>query len=289
MPVPTITPKTVSAPAPVVVRSDDAWPDVPTAATAHGRWQTIRHETVHVHLAVPTDAKVVKRRLPYGHPSVVIVGPKGSEVQITYSSGAGVFGHGLAQEPPTVAGLPIARIERSPENTTVAYSVNGVPRVVGWVRGAECKIESLVPEAIDFGFSTCASMRVPKPGPLLERTGAEPFSIAPAEATHVIGYVPLLYAGHFSAKRTRGVCSTEAEIRAFHGTHFQLERRRGEHGPLLVGRSFSEYDGVTFPSTTTVWATRAGRCCVATIAEALTPPTDAQLDYIARLCDGKGP
>ncbi|MCR9162749.1 MAG: hypothetical protein ACE37F_02725 [Nannocystaceae bacterium] len=265
-----------------VVLSDAAWPSAPEEDAS---WQTIRYETVHVRLAVPKGARVERQRMPYGHPSVVVVGAKGS-VQITYSSGAGVFARGLGEEPPTVAGLPIERIERTPENTTVAYVVQGIPRVVGWVRGAECKVESLDPEVIDFGFSLCASMRVPKPGPLVEARPGAPFSAVPSDAVLLEDRVPLLYAGHFNAKRTPGPCASEAEIREHQGERFELEKRPGERGEILVGRAFSEYDGAVFPSTTSVWATRGGRCCVATIAEAITPPTRAQVDYVARLCDG---
>jgi hypothetical protein len=41
----------------------------------------------------------------------------------------------------------------------------------------------------------------------------------------------------------------------------------------------------TYDTATSVWATRGEHCCVASILEFFTPPTDAQIEDVARLCD----
>ena len=265
---------------------DDAWPDVPQGNTAEGAtWRTIRHETIHVHIAVPADGEVREGTLAFGHP-VVFVSADGVTVEITFSSGGGVFGHGLTADPPNVVGIPVEAISATEENTTVHYVRNGQHVVKGWVRGAECSAERLAEAEVSAAFSLCSTLRVPRPGPLINAPVGSTFSLLPSQAVVMQRSAPLVYAGHFVARTVPGPCSSEEEIRAHHGQSFTLERKQADHGDLLVGIDYAEYDGVRFRSGTTVWAARAGQCCVATIMESLTPPTQEQIDYVARLCDG---
>ena len=155
-PAPSVAGSTVASPTPApeaVAGVEGAWPEVPRGETASGAiWQTVRHGTIHVHLALPRGVEPVKSTLEYGHP-VVKVRVGDSSVQITYSSGAAQFGPELARDPPTMASLPIERIARTPENTTILYRRGDQRVVLGMVRGAECKTEVLHAEDEDAAFA----------------------------------------------------------------------------------------------------------------------------------------
>ena len=280
------------APAPAIVAGvagvAGAWPDVPTGETASGAiWQTVRHGTGHVHLALPRGVEPEKASLPFGHP-VVRVRAGESIVDITYSSGGAQFGHGLAQNPPTIVGLPIERIARTPENTTILYRRSDGHVVMGWVRGAECKAEHLRPGDESAAFAVCESVRVPPPGRWERRTRTSgPLMPVPADAELREEHgVALLYAGHYAAKVVDAVCPDEAELRdELRPETWTFEHRDLPHGPVLLGRGVRTWDGATYDTATNVWATRRQHCCVASIFGFFTPPTDAQIDDVARLCD----
>lgn len=272
----------------IVASVAGAWPDVPSGETASGAiWQTVRHGTIHVHLALPRGVEPLMSSLEYGHP-VVRVRAGESTVEITYSSGGAQFGAGLARDPPMLDSLPIERIARTPENTTILYRRGDERRVLGWVRGAECKTEFLRPGDESAAFAVCESVRVPPPGRWERRTRTSaPLMPVPADAElREESGVALLYAGHYTAKVVAGVCPDEAELRdALPSETWTFEHRDLTHGPVLVGRGKRTWDGATYDTATRVWATRGGHCCVASIGEFFTPPTEAQIEDVARLCD----
>jgi hypothetical protein len=279
--------KAIDAPA-IVAGVAGAWPDVPQGQTASGAiWQTVRHGTIHVHLALPPGIEPVKSSLEFGHP-VVSVRAGDSTVQITYSSGGAQFGAGLAGDPPKLDSLPIERIARTPENTTILYRRGDEQVVLGWVRGAACKTEFLRPGDESAAFAVCESVRVPSPGPWERRTRMSgPLMPVPADAELSEEHgVALLYAGHYVAKIVNRVCPDEAELRdQLSPEMWVFQRRELPHGPVLVGRGSRKWDGATYDTATTAWATRGDHCCVASILEFFTPPTDVQVEDIARLCD----
>jgi hypothetical protein len=285
-----------SAPKPVVPAStleakpalESVWPELPPAPPGT-TYRTVHAKTIHVAVAVPKGASVETSSLPFGHP-VVYVTVGSARLSITFSSGRNVFMADLAKSPPMVASLPVERIVTTPENTAVLFRRKSGELVVnGWVRAAECIGESLQPTEVDLAFSVCASLRVPPPGPL-HPGGDEvdkPFPPIPEGAYVSREYgVTQLYAGQFAGKVLAKPCPTEDELHAaWPKDDLHLERKDYPHGSVLVSREEASYEGAHYRAATTVWAMRHAHCCIATIPEAFTPPTEAQVDYVARWCD----
>ncbi len=270
-----------------------AWPTVPQGRTPAGAtWQSVRHGTVHVHLAVPAGAELTRATLEFGHP-VVRVAVGHSTVEITFSSGTAPFAPGLARDPPRLAGLPLERIARTPDNTTVQYLRQGQRTVLGWVRGAKCESVWLADDDVATVFDLCASLRVPPPGPWRRRDsdGGVPLPPVPQDATlDGSARVPVIYTGHYVARVVPGACPSEAEVREASGADpVAFERPTYPHGPVLVARRTGSYEGERYPAETSVWAARAGHCCIATIGEFFTDATAEQVDDVARLCDATAP
>jgi len=274
--------------APLAESTPGAWPAVPHGTTASGAtWQTIRHRTVHVHLAVPKGAAIERSSLEYGHP-VVRVPVGDSLVEIVFSSGTAPFDPGLAKDPPEIVGMPVERIARTAENTTVLYRKHGTLVVLGWVRGAKCSGEFLRPQDIDEAFDVCASMRVPPPGLWQSRheDSLGPHPPVPADAFLEAPHgVPVIYTGHYVARVVTGDCPPDAELRDEVVNALELETRDYPHGPVRIGKLSDSADDTTYRTDTLIFATRHDHCCAATILGFFTPPTDAQIDDVARLCD----
>jgi hypothetical protein len=86
------------------------------------------------------------------------------------------------------------------------------------------------------------------------------------------------------------VVTGEAEVREASGADpVAFERPTYPHGPVLVARRTGSYEGERYPAETSVWAARAGHCCIATIGEFFTDATAEQVDDVARLCDATAP
>jgi hypothetical protein len=166
--------------------------------------------------------------------------------------------------------LPIERIARTPENTTILYRRGDERVVLGWVRGAECKTEFLHAEDENAAFAVCESVRVPPPGAWERRKRTSgPLMPVPADVELREEHgVALLYAGHYVAKVVNRGCPDEAELRdQLSPETWVFERRDLPHGSVLLGRGSRTWDGATYDTATTVWATRRDHCCVASILE----------------------
>ncbi len=268
---------------------ESVWPAIPKAPVGR-TYREVRAGTLQVAIAIPEGGKVEATKLPFGH-DVVYVDSGATRVSITFSSGGTVFAPGLSKTPPKIASLPVDRIVRDPENVTVAFRRKGGELVVsGWVRGAECQAESLAPASVDEALALCASLRVLAPGPTTREVAPDqkPFPKVPADTfvRHDHG-VTQLFAGQFVAKVLARKCPTDAEVRdAFVRGDPHVTHATYPHGSVTVSRAEDEFEGVTVRTSTTVWAERGAACCIATIPEHFTPPSEAQIDWVARWCDG---
>lgn len=230
-----------------------------------------------MHIAVPRGFRVERTQGPYGHPIVNIVGTS-LTAQITYSSG-------LVRIPETSLG-PNGRVIDTATNVTTVFTRLSKRVVLGQVPGAQCEVE-LVGDDEAQAVALCSSMRVPRPGALTRgrQSVSRPYPPIPEFATlNPSGTTTMMYTGYFSLRVLPNACPNAGELREANGPDFQVAERRLPHGPALVGRSLLHFDGNDRLGGPSVCATRAGACCIASFPD-FKEPTEAQLNYVATLCD----
>lgn len=277
-----------SVPYALPTATDAAWASVPTGTTADGAtWQTIRHGTVHAHVALPAGVSVELGTLEYGHPVVRLRGDQ-LELQITFSSGTPRF----VTTGSSPASLSNVRRVATDRNVTMAYTAQGERRVAGWTRSTLCEALHVTPANEDLAFRICASMQLPHPGALLapRPAGSEPpWPAQPEHATvERIGTVRRMLTGHFSAQvNSRGPCPTVSRLHETYGADLETRERALPNGPALQGQLYERLGADRWPSGVVIWATRANYCCMASISGD-PAPTEAQVTYVAELCDSLG-
>ena len=262
------------------------WPPLPPAP-AGSTYVPLHAQTLQVAVAVANPSAIRTDSLPYGH-SVIYVDLGAATLSITFTSGMNAFEAGLQKTPPTFIGLPVERMVRTPDNTTLLLHTRDGENVMGYTRGAECKGEQLAPSDIDAAFAICASLRTLAPGPLTEEVppSQRPFPKVPKGAYASHEYVTEVHAGQFIGKVIEGACPTQAELEAkWTPGDLGLERRDYPHGVVLISHEAQEYEGTRYATLTEVWATRRDHCCIAMIPEFFTPPNQSQIDYVASWCD----
>lgn len=268
--------------------TDAAWPSVPAGTTADGAtWQTIRHGTIHTHVALPDGVRVELGTMELGHPVVRLRG-EGLELEITFSSGRPRFAT-TGSVPPSVSNV---RRVVSDLNVTMAYTAQGERRVMGWTRSTQCEARHVTPANEDLALRICASMQLPHPGALLPPRPAGTEGPWPAQPEHVVvervGTVRRMLAGHFSVQvNSRGPCPSASQLHDTYGADLETRERALPHGPALQGQLYERLGEERWPSGVVIWATRAAHCCMATIPGE-PPPTEAQVTYVAELCDSVG-
>ncbi|MCA9579266.1 MAG: hypothetical protein KC668_27750, partial [Myxococcales bacterium] len=269
--------------------TDDAWPAVPSGTTPEG-WvfQTIRHETIHVHLAVPPNYRVELGRHSTGLPAVYLHGP-GTDIEITYSSGTARFVT-TGRIPSSITNV---RREASPHGVTMAYNdAQGMRRVASFIRAARCELLWATPDNEDEAFRVCATMRHPPPGPLAPpraRGTNAPWPPQPEfAAVSTLGSVRRMLTGHFSVQvNRRGPCPSAETLVERYGRDIEVRAIDLPNGPALRGQLYERLDRERWVSGVSIWATRAGQCCTGSITGEPVA-TEAQVTYVAELCDALG-
>ncbi len=272
--------------------TEEVWPSVPRGRTEEGWvWQTLRHQTIHVHLALPPTYRVELGTDPNQFPVIRLHGP-GAELEVSYSSGTARFVT-TGEMPPSVT--QVRRVE-SEQNVAMAYDdAQGRRRVGSWTRAAHCELLRATESNQDEAFRVCQSMRHPPPGALLAPRTADPATSAaawlpqPEHATvdHV-GGLRRMFTGHFRVQvNPRGPCPPLETLAERYGPDLEARPIALAHGPALQGQLYERLVDLRWPAGVVVWATRGGQCCTATIP-GVPAPTDAQVTYVAEICDALG-
>ena len=265
--------------------TDDAWPSRPIDTDIHGAiWQSIRHRSIHVHVAVPHGFEIYRGALDNGRPVVRLVAP---DLSIEIVDSNGPPHSALAGEvPPGVTDVHRAATD---QNLTLAYTENGERVVIGWSRSASCRALYVTSQNEEMAFDLCAGMGVPHPGPVRQFASPAAFSppMSDQAAFEVEAGVRRWMTGYFTLEVTDGRCASADSLRASHGGDVDFTPRVLPHGPALEGQLYQGAGSDRWGSGVGVWMTRAGYCCSARLLGEL-PISPEQVTYVAELCDALG-
>ncbi|MGK0360215.1 MAG: hypothetical protein ACI9U2_002528, partial [Bradymonadia bacterium] len=238
---------------------------------------------VDVHVFVPTGGKIERSRLPGNYP-VVYLWHAGTRVNITFTSSGGLFAKALTAQPPTLVGQPLKRFKKAHGTyITMRKTEQGLNVVGGFVRGARCVANDLSDVEAEIAFALCAGVRAAPPGPL--GVGQSHFARVPARAT--LEHRPRITKfelGQVVGKVLPKPCPSGIMLKKRDPDTALTLRMASDRSAVWVGRASQTNDSGTYRTLTTVWATRQGHCCVASILEHVDPPTEAQVDYLVRIC-----
>ena len=97
-----------------------------------------------------------------------------------------------------------------------------------------------------------------------------------------------MFTGHFRVQvNPRGPCPALETLAERYGPDLEARPIALAHGPALQGQLYERLLGDRWPAGVVVWATRGGQCCTATIP-GVPAPADAQVTYVAEICDALG-
>jgi hypothetical protein len=292
-------------PPPAPTGPDPAWPTVPAEATAPPgyTWTTLRHETVHARLLVPDDAAVTEvTEVDAGAARPVVrVAHQAVTAELTFNPHAAWLSPGVLRAPVGGAG---SAVRQTPDNIAwQAELPDGGVRVSGYARGVQCVVE-LGPfdrGATEEAFTVCASLRPPALGEWGPAAAKPNGTAVPAgawvEATRgeLIGdsllgpYAPRLYAGWYGLAHTNCPADYATLGTATAGeAEVAVTRVDSAGGPAHLRLGRATRDGVTFTSSARLVAPRGEGCCSVELFPFRTPPSDAEIAYLVRLCDTTG-
>jgi hypothetical protein len=259
------------------------WPHAPEGK-AGGSWRTIRNDALCVSVFVPTHATLESFVTRGVYPMATLT-HEGVTATISVESGSASFAEGLSSATPTLVGQAVVKISRKEGNTTVLVKNNGMYSVTGWVRGAQCEVISQNAAEAQLGFDMCADLRVPPPGPLVQ---AHPwFPLLPQMAEVVeTSRVSKFYLGHVHGRVLQRSCPSMSELQEANPSMIFSTQPGAAGSELMVGVGVGDSDGRRYTMQTTVWGAAGRRCCIASIPESLESPTEAQVDYLVRICGG---